>query len=227
VRDSGVNQVIRFGTFEVDLHAGELRKNGLRIRLQDQPLQVLLALVEKPGVLITREELREKLWPADTFVDFDHGLNAAIKRLRDALGDSAEGPRFVETLARRGYRFIAPVEKLAANRTTSASVMAGENATSPELVAQPVGTLPDTTGSGRAGTSGKHWRWYLALCAVVAVALAAGVLWRVKRGPPDRSQWVQLTQFPDSVGEPALSPDGRMLAFIRGGAGLRQNPSQR
>src|SRR5215472_16562934 len=99
---------IRFGTFEVDLRAGELRRNGSRIRLQEQPFQILLALIERPGEVVTREELQKKLWPADTFVDFDHSLNAAIRRLRDALGDSAENPRFVETVARRGYRFIAP-----------------------------------------------------------------------------------------------------------------------
>src|SRR5437868_2615307 len=104
---------LRFGTFEVDLGAGELRRNGSRIRLQEQPFQILLALVERPGEVVSREELQRRLWPADTFVDFDHSLNAAIRRLRDALGDSAENPRFVETVARRGYRFIAPVNGIA------------------------------------------------------------------------------------------------------------------
>jgi TolB-like protein/DNA-binding winged helix-turn-helix (wHTH) protein/Flp pilus assembly protein TadD len=101
--------VIRFGTFEVSPQAGELRRDGSRVKLQDQPFQVLLALLERPNDVVTREELRAKLWPRDTFVDFDHGLNAAVKRLRDALGDTAENPRFIETLSRRGYRFIAPV----------------------------------------------------------------------------------------------------------------------
>ena len=102
-------RVLRFGTFEVDVPAGELRKNGIKMKLQDQPYQVLCMLLEHPGQVVAREDLRNTLWPADTFVDFDHGLNAAVKRLRDALGDSAESPRFVETLSRRGYRFIAPV----------------------------------------------------------------------------------------------------------------------
>src|SRR5436305_3069620 len=103
-------QVIRrFGVFELDLRAGELRRHGHKIKLQEQPFQVLSQLLEKPGEVITREELRNRLWPADTFVDFDHSLNAAIRRLRDALGDSADNPRFVETVARRGYRFLAPV----------------------------------------------------------------------------------------------------------------------
>src|SRR5499427_4496909 len=104
------NGVIRFGIFDVDLRAGQLRRNGLKVRLQEQPFQVLAMLLERPGEVVTREDLHARLWPADTFVDFDHGLNAAVKRLRDALGDSAENPRFVETLARRGYRFLAPVD---------------------------------------------------------------------------------------------------------------------
>ncbi len=102
---------MRFGLFEVDLSAGELRKNGVRIRLQEQPFQVLALLLERPAEVVTREELRQKLWPADTFVDFDHSLNTAVNKLREALGDSASSPRYVETLARRGYRFLAPVER--------------------------------------------------------------------------------------------------------------------
>ena len=100
---------VRFGGFEVDLRSGELHKQGIKIKLHDQPFQVLAALLEHPGELVTREHLHQKLWPADTFVDFDVGLNSAIKRLRDALGDSAEEPRYIETLPRRGYRFIAPL----------------------------------------------------------------------------------------------------------------------
>ena len=109
---SAAGRVARFGVFEVDLVAGELRKNGTRVRLQEQPFQVLAVLLERSGDVVTREELRQKLWPADTFVDFDHSLNTAINKIRDALGDSAASPKYVETLARRGYRFIAPVERL-------------------------------------------------------------------------------------------------------------------
>ena len=105
--DQQVRGRLRFGVFELDLRSGELRKHGLRIRLQEQPFQVLAMLLEHPGEVVTREELQKKLWPADTFVDFDHGLNKAINKLREALGDSAESPRFVETVARRGYRFLA------------------------------------------------------------------------------------------------------------------------
>src|SRR5436305_9906870 len=100
---------LRFGVFEVDLRAGELRKHGVRLRLQEQPFQVLAMLLERPGETVTREELRSRLWTAETFVDFDHGMNKAVNRIRDALGDSATSPRFVETVARRGYRFIADV----------------------------------------------------------------------------------------------------------------------
>ena len=103
-------RVVRFGVFEVDLRAGELRRSGVKIKLQEQPFQILALLLERPGDVVTREEIQKKLWPADTFVDFEHSLNAAVKRLREALGDSADNPRFVETLPRRGYRFIYPVE---------------------------------------------------------------------------------------------------------------------
>src|SRR6266849_1080829 len=104
-------QVIRFGPFEADLHAGELRRHGLRIKLQEQPFQILAMLLERPGNVVTREELQKKLWPTDTFVDFDHGLGSAINKLRQALGDSAENPRYIETLPKRGFRFIAVVER--------------------------------------------------------------------------------------------------------------------
>ena len=104
------SRVARFGVFEIDLSAGELRKNGVKLRLQGQPFQVLTVLLERAGEVVTREELQQKLWPSDTFVDFDHSLNTAINKVREALGDSASSPRFVETLARRGYRFIAPVQ---------------------------------------------------------------------------------------------------------------------
>ena len=102
-------RILGFGSFEVDLASGELRREGRKVRLQDQPLHLLVLLLERAGEVVTREELRNELWPADTFVDFDHSLNTAVRKLREALGDSAEAPRYVETLARRGYRFLAPV----------------------------------------------------------------------------------------------------------------------
>ena len=105
------SSVCRFGVFELDLRAAELRKNGVKLRLEDQPYQILLKLIEHPGEIGGREELRSTLWHEDTFVDFETGLNTAVKRLRETLGDSADNPSFVETLTRRGYRFIASVEK--------------------------------------------------------------------------------------------------------------------
>ncbi|MBZ5657528.1 MAG: winged helix-turn-helix domain-containing protein [Acidobacteriia bacterium] len=125
--------LLRFGVFEVDLAAGELRKNGARIRLQEQPFQVLATLLERAGQVVTRDDLRQKIWPADTFVDFDHSLNTAINKIREALGDSASSPRFVETLARRGYRFIAPVDSPSAAAPISANTPNGIPATEPAL----------------------------------------------------------------------------------------------
>jgi DNA-binding winged helix-turn-helix (wHTH) protein len=125
----------RFGVFELDLAAGELRKSGAKLRLQEQPFQVLALLLERPGDVITRDEIRQKLWPADTFVDFDHSLNTAVNKLRETLGDSASNPRYIETLARRGYRFIAPVQNSVAKGSVEKSS---------------VGTGAPSTGSGQA-----------------------------------------------------------------------------
>jgi TolB-like protein/DNA-binding winged helix-turn-helix (wHTH) protein/Flp pilus assembly protein TadD len=168
-----------FGVFELDLRAGELRKRGLRIRLQEQPFQVLAMLVEQPGEVITREQLQKKLWPADTFVDFDHGLNKAINKIRDALNDSAETPRFVETVARRGYRFLAEVKA-----ADSAPVRG------PELAAQP---LPVAEAADRRGLASnlakpKHLLPSLAgksAAFVLVLLMASLAAWKVHswRGP--------------------------------------------
>lgn len=119
--DADQSRIVRFGAFEVDLRTGELRKNGLKIKLQDQPFRVLIILLRHAGDVVTREELRRELWPNDTFVDFDHGLNAAVRRLRDALDDSAENPRFIETLHRHGYRFITTTVRNPIQSETPAS----------------------------------------------------------------------------------------------------------
>src|SRR5438552_8552641 len=108
--DSRACAVVQFGIFELNRRAGELRKHGTRIRLQPKPMHLLCALLERPGEIVTRDELKGRLWPDDTFVDFESGLNTAVNRLRLALGDSAEHPRYIETEARSGYRFIAPVQ---------------------------------------------------------------------------------------------------------------------
>src|SRR5215475_8323846 len=109
VLEARTPEILRFGTFEVDLRAGEVRKQGAKVKLQEQPFQVLAALLQRPGQVVSREELRKQIWPQDTFIDFDNSLNTAINKLREALGDSADNPRFIETLPRRGYRFLTPV----------------------------------------------------------------------------------------------------------------------
>jgi cholera toxin transcriptional activator len=129
------SRIVRFGVFELDRSAGELRKNGVKLRVQEQPFQVLELLLDRAGEVVTRDELRQKLWPSDTFVDFDHSLNTAINKVREALGDSASSPRYVETLARRGYRLIAPVKT---DGTSKADVSAPD---------KPLIATPDTNGS--------------------------------------------------------------------------------
>jgi DNA-binding winged helix-turn-helix (wHTH) protein len=133
-------RILRFGTFEADLIAGELRREGTKVRLQEQPFQILTILLERPGELVTREELQKRLWPADTFVDFDHSLNTAVNKLREALGDTAANPRFVQTVAKRGYRFIAPVRKEVGTAPLSESTTA-----SPAAI-----PAPATASAGRA-----------------------------------------------------------------------------
>jgi TolB-like protein/DNA-binding winged helix-turn-helix (wHTH) protein/Tfp pilus assembly protein PilF len=147
--NSASQKVVRFGVFELDLISGELRKQGLKIKLSEQPLQILLLLIERAGETVTRDDVRRRLWPADTFVDFDAGLNSAIKKLRDALGDPAENPRFIETVPRRGYRFIGPLEL-------------------PEI------RVPDEVPPNRPRAFGSrpHRRWLLA--ATLAAPLAIG-----------------------------------------------------
>src|SRR5579862_6972592 len=111
ISQNGNQQTIHFGVFDADLRTQELRKQGTRVKLPRQSFQILQILLERPGELVTRDELRNALWPEDTFVDFDHGLNNAVKRIRAVLGDSAESPRYIETLPRMGYRFIGPIAR--------------------------------------------------------------------------------------------------------------------
>lgn len=123
---NAVLRIFRFGGFEADEASVELRKNGIRVKLHSQPFQVLLMLLERPSALVTREEMRRRLWGTDTFVDFDHGLNSAINKIRTALNDSSARPRYIETVAGKGYRFIAPVSQLVASRSQSPASQAAE-----------------------------------------------------------------------------------------------------
>jgi len=167
-------RIVHFGVFEVDLKASELRKQGLRLKLPEQPFQVLAMLLEKPGEIITRDELRNRLWQTDTFVDFDHGLNNAVMRLREVLGDSSENPRFVETIPRRGYRFIAHVED-------SFLVMPshGVHESEANQVARSAGAAEAPTRSGLASTGSnrvKSRRMAILTLALLATAAAVAAI---------------------------------------------------
>jgi TolB-like protein/DNA-binding winged helix-turn-helix (wHTH) protein/Tfp pilus assembly protein PilF len=169
---------LRFGVFEVDLRAGELHKHGLRIQLQEQPFQVLAMLLGRAGHVVSREELQKKLWPADTFVDFDHGLNKAVNKIRDALGDSAESPRFVETVARRGYRFLAEV-KAADEAALSSLELAPPRLASPQPPATKTGDraeFVDTAATPQPRLPPLAWKLSVFVLLAVIAAFAA---WKI------------------------------------------------
>jgi TolB-like protein/DNA-binding winged helix-turn-helix (wHTH) protein len=172
---------VRFGVYEVDLRSGELHKHGIKIKLHDQPFQILAMLLEHPGELVTREQLHHKLWPADTFVDFDVGLNSAIKRLRDALGDSAEDPRFVETLPRRGYRLIAPIENVGSGLVAAQEGRPSQpedNASGKRVPVFDVSRQPE------ALKRRTPWPWHrIGIGAAVLCIVAIGVWWLVRPKP--------------------------------------------
>ena len=181
---------IRFGPFEVDPCSGDLRKSGVRIKLQDQPFQVLALLLQRPGEVISRREFHEKLWPADTFVDFDTGLNSAVKKLRDTLGDSSEKPRYIETVPRRGYRLIVPVESLEDQPSAQAAdpkFVAGRSEATEFSIetngaekAQEV-SLP-AAEKGLATPARKSLlRWHTYAIAAALLALLAVASWRILR----------------------------------------------
>ena len=204
----------RFGVFEANLQAGELRKNGLKIKLQEQPFRVLSLLLERAGEVVTREELRQTLWSSDTFVDFEHSLNTSIKKLRQALGDAADNPRFVETLARRGYRFIAPVEQIGrslpsenALSTLPAVAASQEQAHALSGSANEV-ALPRTVALQR-----KRWMWLSA--ALLLAIVATAWLWPHHSRISSLAQMKvsRLTSFPGIERDGVLSPDGKQLAF--------------
>ncbi|HEX8712789.1 MAG TPA: winged helix-turn-helix domain-containing protein [Terracidiphilus sp.] len=141
--DSSSARRYRFGSFEADATTGELRRQGMRVRLNTQPFQVLAMLLERPGELLTRDEIARELWPEGTFVDYEHGVNSAINRIREALGDTAGNPRFVETLARRGYRFIAPVERIGAEVDSPAPRLDQIEPAISSASAEPLPSLPE------------------------------------------------------------------------------------
>ena len=210
--EAGKARVVRFGVFELDLASEELRKNGVRVKLTEQPFQVLVTLLERPGELIKRDELKQKLWADDTFVDFDHSLNAAINKLREALGDSAGNPRFVETVPRRGYRFIAPVEGTVGPGGDKDSEDAGSAAT-------------DANDASRAAgqSSRRQLRTVVTVLSILLLVAIGFSLAQWTRDPGSAPE-LPLRRFtirPDNLvtaphARPAISPNGKHIVYVVG-----------
>jgi Tol biopolymer transport system component/DNA-binding winged helix-turn-helix (wHTH) protein len=199
-------EAFRFGVFEVDPRTGELRKAGSRIRVQDQPFKVLLALLEHPGEVVTREELQQRIWPTESFGDFDHAVNVAVAKLRTALGDSAESPRYIETLHRRGYRFVFPVTPPTASQT--------------EIVAQSDGAPGVTSLIATTQSATRNWLWVTSTvtASVLILAIISFAFYKWRGGgstPTSQLTQRQLTDSPPEnfVMTGAISADGKYLAY--------------
>jgi DNA-binding winged helix-turn-helix (wHTH) protein len=186
-------RIVSFGCFQADLRAQELYRNGVKVRLQKQPFQVLSVLVQRPGNLVTREELRSLMWPSDTFVDFEHSLNVAVRRLRESLGDDAERPVFIETLPRRGYRFIAPISWVEKHNGLQVGVQ---------------------TSSGRQYA----WLTLALLCSLILGYTVQHTLRifssRTIQASAPPMNVIPFTTTPGAELEPAFSPDGKAIAFL-------------
>ena len=191
------SQRIAFDNFAVDLRSGEVRKNGARIRLQAQPFQLLGLLLENVGEVVTREEICRQLWPADTFVDFEHSLAAAVNKIREALGDSPENPKYIETLPKRGYRFIGKIKPEA-----PVVLPALESKDGPVIAAVPTPTVT-------------HWGRWVAVLALLLIIVATFSLTRLPRNAenPEPSTAVPFTSYPGQETAPSVSPDGSRIAF--------------
>lgn len=195
VPDSQFPATVRFDDFEIDLQSGELRKEGRRVKIQEQPFRVLSFLVQRAGQVVTREEFRERLWPADTFVDFDHGLNSAVARLREALGDSAEKPRFVETIAKRGYRFVGPLETI--SPAEEAASLENDN---PDAVIRSRDPLKT--------------RLFVSLTLGLVGAVVAALIYPKTAAPAQgKIEVVPLMALHGFQATPAFSPNGMLVAF--------------
>lgn len=203
---AGSEQKIRFGEFELDLRTRELRNNGQKLTLQEQPFQILAALLERPGQLVTRDELTKRLWPSDIFVDFEHSLNKAVNRLREALDDSAEHPRLIETLPRRGYRFIAPL-----------------GSAEPPKLETPGGGSPALDQSAAKAQRSRHSFFLLGTILGLACLLAAGLWIRYRVAKPPEADFERLSFGRGMVLSARFAPDGQSVIY---GAAWDGKPSQ-
>ena len=199
MREESNGRVLQFGAFELQTGTGEIRKHGTRIRLQGRPLHLLEALLERPGGVVTREELRDRLWAADTFVDFESGLNTAVNRLRLALGDSADRPRYVETLARSGYRFVAPVSE---SHPAAPVEKLEENDVPAAIPLLPANEAPRRSSRG----------WLLAAAAAGVVVLA-GLLLVIRQKPATQATFHQVTFRRTTIPAARFGPDGQTVIY--------------
>ena len=188
-------RVFRFGAFELDAREGELRKHGVRLHLQEQPLKILIALLERPGEIVSREDLVRTVWPDGVFVDFEARLNAAVNRLRQVLGDSAGQPRYIETVARKGYRFVVEVNVSGASLPNAPRLATEERPRARRI---------------------PRWLW-VAAPATLTLLAAANAVWLSPKEKP--GVLTQLTRGPGLSMDPAVSPDGKLLAFVSDGGG--------
>ncbi len=213
---SATKDPLRFGVFELDPSVGELRKHGVRVKLQDQPFAVLLILLERPGQLVTKEELQQRLWSADTFVEFDKGIYNAMKRLRETLGDEAETPRYIETIPKRGYRFLAEVHKIGSN-ASSVPLEPPSPELEPSSINQEQRTIGSPVGTGNVPAK----RVWLSVGATLLALLCGIGIWRYSRNrsevPMPPIELAPLAGLAGFESAPAFSPDGNQVAFaLRG-----------
>ncbi len=213
--------LIRFGAFEVNLRSGELRKNGVKIKIQEQPFQVLAILLEKSGEIVTREELQSRLWPADTFLDHDHAINIAIRKIRGALGDSADNPRFIETMARRGYRFIAPTS----NSTINGGIVTASDKTPPmkrngrgasavfSRQAEPLKAETPKLALAPAAALRERWRMLIFVTGILMIMGFVAYSFRPLLPPPRIVKIQQLTFDGNVESIGSLASDGETLFF--------------
>ena len=220
-------QRVRLGVFEVDLRAGELRQdNGAVLVLSDQPLQILRILIEADGEIVTRDEIRQRLWPDDTVVEFDHSINTAIKKLRRALVDSGDEPHYIGTIAKRGYRLLVPVERVGSEEADSGA--AGPRPTPNDGPERGTHVLAEATaGAARVPPVPtpermvSRWRWALAAALTCAAVIAGGLYWRAHRAPKlTERDTIVLADFDNKTGDPVFDDSLQQALFIQ----LQQSP---